>query len=91
VRAQREEMLEELEGVGGKSVDRVRTHLRQTVEVVALELGLSQLEDMGVVIAGQIAEYVASVADGVIRDPNDEWWAIEDHVPVRLVGSQEGG
>ena len=47
------------------------------VEVAALELGWNQLEDMGVGLAGQVAEYLARIGDGLIRvavggeDPED--------------------
>jgi hypothetical protein len=78
-----EELLDEATGQG---VDRVRAHLGQTVEVVAVELGWSQLEDMGVVFAWMVSEYLAVVGDGLIRDPHDVWWGMEDNVPVQIAG-----
>jgi len=80
-RGEAEELLDEASGMG---VERVRAHLRRVVEVAAIELGWSQLEDMGVVFAGMVSEYLAGVGDGLIRDPHDVWWAVEDHVPVQL-------
>jgi hypothetical protein len=56
------------------------------VEVAAVELGLGQLEDMGLVIAGQLAEYLAGVGAGLIRDTGDEWWAVRRGVPKLLLG-----
>jgi hypothetical protein len=59
------------------------------VEVVSFELGWSQLEDMGVVIAGQVAEYIARIGDGLIVDQNDDWWTIGEHgIPKILVGPE---
>ena len=91
VQTEREEGLEQLEEVKGKAVKRVRSHLDQVAEVVALELGWSQLEDMGIVLAGQVAEYLATIGDGLIRDQNEDWWAVEDHVPVLLIGPKRRG
>jgi len=88
---EREEALEQLEEVKGKAVKRVRSHLDRVVEVAALELGWSQVEDMGIVLASQVAEYLAMIGDGLIRDQNDDWWAVEDHVPVLLIGSERRG
>jgi hypothetical protein len=76
------EMLEELSRVKGSSVQQVREALRQTVAVVSLSLGWMQLEDMGVVLAGQVAEAFASAGDGLIRDQNGDWWAVDDGVPT---------
>ncbi len=81
VRDEAEELLDEARGQG---VERIRTHLGSMVEVVAVELGWSQMEEMGVVFAAMMSEYLAIVGGGLVRDPQDVWWAVEDHVPVRL-------
>jgi hypothetical protein len=41
---------------------------------------------MGLVIAGQVAEYLAGAGAGVIRDTADEWWAVRRGVPQLLLG-----
>jgi len=41
---------------------------------------------MGLVVAGQIAEYLADVGAGLIRDTGDEWWVLRQGVPKRLLG-----
>jgi hypothetical protein len=53
---------------------------------VAVELGWTQIEDMGVVLASLLAEFMAGVADGLLVDPMDAWWAVEGGVPVQLAG-----
>lgn len=79
---------EHLAGRSGPGVDTVRTFLSGVVEVAAVELGIFQLEDMGLVIAGQVAEYLAGVSGGIIRDPADEWWAVREGEPHLLAGRE---
>lgn len=52
--------------------------LREAQEVVGIELGFSQLEDMGVVIAYEIARWLAQRGDGLVADDDDQWMAVED-------------
>ena len=47
-------------------------------EVVGLELGFGQLEDMGLVLACELARYLAQKGDGVIVDDENEWYAVDD-------------
>jgi len=88
VKEVREEAEELLERVGGEGEVRIRSHLDRMVAVVALELGWSQLEDMGVVFAGRVSEYHALIGEGLIRDPYDVWWAVENHCPIRIAGPE---
>ncbi len=76
---------EYLAGRKGKGVAQVRAALSAVVEVVGIELGLGHLEDMGRVIGGQVAEYLARVGAGLIRDTGDEWWAVRRGVPKLLL------
>lgn len=69
-----EEAKELLATVRGPQVRRIRSRVAKSVEVVALELGIGQLEDPGIMLAGQMAEFLAAESDGVIRDQNDDWW-----------------
>lgn len=75
-----------LEGRRDRGVNQVRTALSGVTEVAAIELGLGQLEDMGLVIAGQVTEYLAEVCGGLIRDTDDQWWAMRRGVPKLLLG-----
>lgn len=77
---------EYLTGRTGPGVSQVCSKLSEVIEIAAVELGISQLEDMGLVIASQIAEYLARVGAGIIRDPGNEWWAIQRSVPKLLLG-----
>ena len=88
IRQEREEPEENyLAGRSGRGVSLVRRTLSRTLEVAAVELSLARRADMGLVIAGQLAEYLAGVGKGPIRDPGDEWWLVRGGVPRLLVGS----
>lgn len=52
--------------------------LRASKEVVGIELGFSQLEDMGVVIAYEIARWLAQKGDGLVADDDDRWMRVAD-------------
>jgi hypothetical protein len=58
-------------------VDRLR-YLDACREVVGIELGFGQLEDMGLVIACELARYLAQKGDGIFVDDNNEWYAVAD-------------
>ena len=81
---EQDEAEEWLDAAGGEGVERIRVHLNSTTEMVAIELGWSQLKDMGVVFAGMVAEYMAGAGCGLIRDPHGVWWAVDDQIPVQL-------
>jgi hypothetical protein len=66
----------------------MRSHLGQTVEVVGLQLGWPQLEEMGIVLASQVAEYLGHTGNGLIKDQNDDWWKVADRVPVLVAESK---
>jgi hypothetical protein len=51
--------------------------LRASREVVGLELGFSQLEDMGIVIAYEIARWLAQKGEGLVADDDDQWFSVE--------------
>jgi hypothetical protein len=74
VQTEREEALELLNNVRGRPVAGMRRRIAACVEVVALELGLKQVEDVGLVLAVQIAEFLAGEGAGLGRDHNDNWW-----------------
>jgi len=67
------EALERLEGKQGTAADKLRGHLGQVTEVISVELGWSQLKDMGIVLAYEVARSVAQVGEGYIRDDDGAW------------------
>ena len=52
----------------------VGDRLDATAEVVGIEMGFSQLEDMGIVLAFEIARWLAQRGDGLIVDDEDHWY-----------------
>ena len=53
-------------------------HLRRSVAVVGIEMGYSQLEDMGVVFAYELARYLAQKSEGIICNDEDMWLRVID-------------
>jgi hypothetical protein len=47
-------------------------------QVIGIELGYSQLRDMGLVIAIELARWLAQKGDGVFVDDDGEWFAVVD-------------
>lgn len=84
IEKERDEELEGLEGIQGAGATTIRKHLARTVDIAAFELGWSQISDMGIVFAGQAAEYLARVGDGIIRDQDERWWKLARGRPVLL-------
>ena len=82
VRTECDEASEELDDEAGPAVA-VRSHLARTVEVVGVELPWAAAE-MGFLLAVQSAEYFARAGDGLLRDQDDEWWAVLASVLSRL-------
>jgi hypothetical protein len=56
----------------------IRAQVSRAVEIVGIELGFSNFEDMGVVLAYELARYLAQKADGVIRSDEDRWLRVID-------------
>jgi hypothetical protein len=54
------------------------TRMRATVEAIGIELGASQLTDFGIVVAYEIARFLAQKGDGVIVDLQHEWNEVRD-------------
>ena len=52
--------------------------LEQTREVIGIELGATQLNDFGIVVAYEIARYLAQIGDGLICDLQDGWTIVRD-------------
>lgn len=69
----------------GRGVTALRKALSGVVEVVGIELGLVHLEDMGLIIAGQVAEYLADRSGGLLRDTDDRWFSVRRGVPKKLL------
>lgn len=84
IQQERDEALEGLEEVKGPGVAEVRRKLERTVDIAAFELAWGQTGSMGIVLAGQAAEYLARLGVGVIRDQNERWWRMEGDDPVLL-------
>ncbi|MEZ4403953.1 MAG: hypothetical protein R3B06_28270 [Kofleriaceae bacterium] len=65
--------------------------LGAVVEIVALELGWSMLEDMGVVLADEAARFLAQRGDGVVADDEARWRLVVDGAWHALVDDDTAG
>jgi hypothetical protein len=66
----REELEEARAHKGSKAVEE---RLGKTTEVFGIELGASQLSDFGVVVAYELARYLAQKGHGIICDLDHRW------------------
>ena len=77
----REEIREAIEGIADDqdgAAARVREHLRNVKCVVVLTMGISQLKDMGIAFASEIALYFADQRNGLMRDDDGKWYCSDD-------------
>lgn len=85
-RSHADEALDEIGDAPEPGASRVRDVLERAVAVVSLPLKAQHLKDMGIVLASRVAETFAAAGDGLIRDQNDEWWAVADGAPTLVLG-----
>ncbi len=67
-----------------KGARTIKRHLAETQEVVSIELGWGQLGDMGIVLAYEVARWLATEGDGLMRDHEDVWWILRRGVFHRV-------
>jgi hypothetical protein len=68
------EVVERAASYPREAVERVRS----SCEVIGIELGVSHLRDMGVVVAYEVARYLAQKCDGVILTDEGRWLRVDD-------------
>ena len=73
-----QEVVEQFSADNDRSA-RIKTHLQNAKAVVGIEMGFSQLEDMGIVFAYEIARWFGRNRGGMIKDDDDHWSVIDDH------------
>ncbi|NJK53217.1 MAG: hypothetical protein HC936_11170 [Leptolyngbyaceae cyanobacterium SU_3_3] len=84
VKEEIEEVLELFEGDSSEIEIRIREHMRNVRSVIGIEMGFSQLKDMGVVFAYEVARWFGQKYGGLIKDDDDNWSMIEGGVYVQL-------
>jgi hypothetical protein len=85
---ERDRVAEEVDEASNRLSDRegiVARHLRETKEVIGIELGASQLKDMGVVLAYEVARYLGARCDGLVKNDLGEWLEIKKggFIPIK--------
>jgi hypothetical protein len=76
--------LEDLQDVQEKEESKIRRHLAQVKEIIYIELGWAQLENLGIVLSCEVAKHIAQVANGYIKDENGVWWQVESGICKRI-------
>ena len=62
----------------------VLAHMRNVISVVGIEIGFTQLKDMGIVFAYEIARWFAANRSGIIRGEDDCWSRIKNNCYIHL-------
>lgn len=68
-----------------ESGGRIKNHLLQTKEVLVIELERSQLADLGLLLAYELARWAADQGQGIIRGLDGNWYRLNRHkafVPI---------
>jgi len=74
-----EEALERIQSKKTAGARTIRKHLGGVKAVVGIEIGFSQLEDMGIVFAYEVARWFGEHKSGLIYGEQDAWSLIEDN------------
>lgn len=65
----------------------VKNHLPQTQFIFGIELAQSQLRDMGLLLAYEVARWAADEGQGIIRGLDGNWYRLNQHkafVPIDI-------
>lgn len=65
-------------GDSSDSAERIRNHMKKVCAVIGIEMGFSQLEDMGVVFAYEVARWYGEHRGGLIKGVDENWLSIDD-------------
>lgn len=56
----------------------IKQHLEQTREIVFIELGYLQLENMGIVLGNEVARWFAMHCRGIVEDGDGQWFTVDE-------------
>ena len=68
-----DEVLESFDNDSSDVATRVRQHLSKVQTVIGIEMGFSQLEDLGIVFAFEISRWFGRCKGGLIKDDDGKW------------------
>lgn len=75
-----EEVQEVVERLGDDTRSQtIKGHLKNAKAVVGIEMGFTQLEDMGIVFAYEVARWFGRHRGGLIKDDDDNWSVVDSH------------
>jgi hypothetical protein len=70
------EVLENLEANGHPALQRIRSHLSESVDVVDAAFGSMPGERMAPILASKVTRWLAQHYDGIICAADDKWWEL---------------
>lgn len=77
VKEESEEVLELFDVDSGETATRIQEHMKNVQAVIGIEMGFSQVEDMGVVFAYEVARWFGQYRGGLIKGVDDNWSMID--------------
>ncbi len=84
VKEEIEEVLELFEHDSSETAARIQEHMKEVQSVIGIEMGFSQLEDMGIVFAYEVARWFGQHRGGLIKGDDDCWSMIDGGGYVHL-------
>ena len=70
------EVLENLEAKGHPALERIRSHLSESLDIVDAAFGSMPGELMAPILASEVTRWLAQHYDGIIRAADDTWWEL---------------
>ena len=67
------------DAVGDNQQEEIQEHLAQTQYLIGIELAQSQLRDMGLLLAYEVARWAADVGHGLLRGVDGKWYRLNLH------------
>jgi hypothetical protein len=82
------ELIEDLEAKRNPALNRIRQHLKETVDIVSASFGSSPGEKMAPVLASEVTRWLAEHFAGIIRAADGSWWELgqryHEYQPLRI-------
>jgi hypothetical protein len=79
---------EEIDELDGTGYDLVVQHLRESIEIVDIEIGYFQFIEMAPVFAYAVARWFAKIGNGWIQSNDNDWWKVDGYAFSEILPSE---